>query len=168
MAGCREASGFACSKRATSKMDSKVLHSEVIATKKEELQYRRKANADTKNANSDVVPKGDGSSFAQPELTTSAIAVKPETHQASQVDDQSDPVIKKAKATIAAKMGNPASVEFVEIKQAADANAIVCGFVREKNGVPRPFLYLVPNDEAYIGGYNIATSAHRHNCSITL
>ena len=168
LAGCMETSGFARSKRATSKMDSKLLHSEVIATKKEELQYRRKANADTKNANSDVVPKEDGSSSAQPEITTSAIAVKPETHQASQVDDQSDPVIKKAKATIAAKMGNPASVEFVEIKRAADANAIVCGFVREKNGVPRPFLYLVPNDEAYIGGYNIATSAYRHICSITL
>jgi len=167
LAGCMEASGFACSKRAASKMDSKVLHSEVIATKKEEVQYRR-ANADTKNANSDAVPKGDGSSSAQPEITTSAIAVKPETHQASQVDDRSDPAIKRAKATIAAKMGNPASVEFVEIKRAADANAVVCGFVREKNGAPRPFLYLVPKDEAYIGGYNIATSAYRHICSITL
>jgi hypothetical protein len=30
----------------------------------------------------------------------------------SQFDDQSDPAIKKAKATITAKMGNPASVEF--------------------------------------------------------
>jgi len=148
-------------------MASKVLHSEVIATKKEEVQYLR-ANADTKNANSDAVPKGDGSSSAQPEITTSAIVVKPETHQASQVDDRSDPAIKKAKATIAAKMGNPASVEFVEIKRAADANAVVCGFVREKNGAPRPFLYLVPKDEAYIGGYNIATSAYRHICSITL
>ena len=167
LAGCMEASGFACSKRAASKMASKVLHSEVIATKKEEVQYRR-ANADTKNANSDAVPKGDGSSSAQPEITTSAIVVKSETHQASQVDDRSDPAIKKAKATIAAKMGNPASVEFVEIKRAADANAVVCGFVREKNGAPRPFLYLVPKDEAYIGGYNIATSAYRHICSITL
>ena len=167
LAGCMEASGFACSKRAASKMASKVLHSEVIATKKEEVQYLR-ANADTKNANSDAVPKGDGSSSAQPEITTSAIVVKPETHQASQVDDRSDPAIKKAKATIAAKMGNPASVEFVEIKRAADANAVVCGFVREKNGAPRPFLYLVPKDEAYIGGYNIATSAYRHICSITL
>jgi hypothetical protein len=44
----------------------------------------------------------------------------------------------------------------------------VCGFVREKNSGPRPFLYLVPKDEAYIGGYNIATSAYRHICSITL
>jgi hypothetical protein len=92
----------------------------------------------------------------------------------SQFDDQSDPAIKKAKATITAKMGNPASVEFVEIKRAPGANAlgnssdIVCGFVREKNGGPRPFLYLVPKDEAYIGGYNIATSAYRHICSITL
>src|SRR5262249_61644558 len=168
LAGCMEASGFACSKRATSKMDPKVLHSEVIATKKEEVQYRRKANADTKNANSDAVPKADGSSSARPDITTSAIAVKPEPHKASKVDDRSDPAIKKARATIAAKMGNPASVEFVEIKRAADANAIVCGFVREKNGAPRPFLYLVPKDEAYIGGYNIATSAYRHICSITL
>ena len=174
MAGCTEATGFACSNRATSKMNSKVLHSEVIVTKKEEVQYGRKANADTKNANSDVVPKRDASSSAQPEITTSAIAAKPETRQASQFDDQSDPAIKKAKATIAAKMGSPASVEFVEIKRAAGTNTlsnssdIVCGFVREKNGGPRPFLYLVPKDEAYIGGYNIVTSAYRHICSITL
>jgi hypothetical protein len=174
VAGCTEATGFACSNRATSKMDSKVLHSEVIVTKKEEVQYGRKANADTKNANSDVVPKRDASSSAQPEITTSAIAAKPETRQASQFDDQSDPAIKKAKATIAAKMGSPASVEFVEIKRAAgtttlsNSSDIVCGFVREKNGGPRPFLYLVPKDEAYIGGYNIATSAYRHICSITL
>ena len=175
LTGCSEATGLACFNGATSKMDSKVLHSEVIATKKAEVRDRRKANADTKSANSDVVPKMDASSSAQPDnnITTSAIAAKPET-QASQFDDQSDPAIKKAKATIAAKMGNPASVEFVGIKRAAGTNAIsnsgdiVCGFVREKNGGPRPFLYLVPKDEAYIGGYNIATSAYRHICSVTL
>ena len=176
LAGCSEATGLACSNRATSKMDSKVLHSEVIATKKAEVRDRRKANADTKSAKSDVVPKTDASSSAQPanNITTSAITAKPETRQASQFDDQSDPVITKAKAAIAAKMGNPASVEFVEIKRAAGTNTIshsgdiVCGFVREKNGEPKPFLYLVPKDEAYIGGYNIATSAYRHICSITL
>jgi hypothetical protein len=171
LAGCSEATGLACSKRAA----SRVLHSEVFVTKKAEVRHRRKANADTKSANSDVVPKIDALSSVRPDnnITTSAIVAKPET-QASQFDDQSDPVIKKAKATIAAKMGGPASVEFVEIKRAAGPNAIsnssdiVCGFVREKNGVPRPFLYLVPKDEAYIGGYNIVTSAYRHICSITL
>jgi len=118
----------------------------------------------------------DASSSSQPDnaITTSAIAAKPETPQTSQFDDQSDAAIKKAKATITAKMGNPASVEFVEIKRAAATNTLgnsndfVCGFVREKNSGPRSFLYFVPKGEAYIGGYNIATSAYRHICSITL
>jgi hypothetical protein len=171
LTGCPETTGFACSNAASPKMDSKALHSEVIAAKKKVVRHQ--ANTDTKTAKSDIVPKTDALSSSQPDnaITTSAIAVKPESPH-SQFDDQSDPAIKKAKATIAAKMGNPTSVEFVEIKRAAGAlsnsSDIVCGFVREKNGGPRPFLYLVPKDEAYIGGYNIATSAYRHICSITL
>ena len=172
LSGCTEATAFACSDAASLKMDSKSLHGEVIAAKK----VRHQANTDTKTARSDILPKTEASSSSQPDnaITTSSIAVKPEAPQTSQFDDQSDAAIKKAKATITAKMGNPASVEFVEIKRASGANAlgnssdIVCGFVREKNGGPRPFLYLVPKDEAYIGGYNIATSAYRHICSITL
>jgi hypothetical protein len=174
LSGCTEATGFACSDAAPLKMDSKALRGEVIAAKKKEVRYQ--ANTDTKTATSHILAKTDASSSSQPDnaITTSSIAVKPETPQTSQVGDQSDPGIKKAKATITAKMGNPASVEFVEIKRAPSVNAlgnssdIVCGFVREKNGGPRPFLYLVPKDEAYIGGYSIATSAYRHICSITL
>jgi hypothetical protein len=174
LSGCTEATAFACSDAASLKMDSKALHGEVIAAKKKEVRHQ--ASTDTKTARSDILPKADASSSSQLDnaITTSSIAVKPETPQTSQFDDQSDPAIKKAKATITAKMGNPASVEFVEIKRASGANAlgnssdVVCGFVREKNGGPRPFLYLVPKDEAYIGGYNIATSAYRHICSITL
>ena len=170
LSGCTEAMAFACSDAAS----SKALHGEVIAAKKKEVRHQ--TNTDTKTARSDIPLKTDASSSSQPDnaITTSSIAVKPETPQTSQFDDQSDPAIKKAKATISAKMGNPASVEFVEIKRASGANAlgnssdIVCGFVREKNGGPRPFLYLVSKDEAYIGGYNIATSAYRHICSITL
>ena len=170
MSGCTEATAFACSDAASSKAS----HGEVIAAKKKEVRYQ--TNTDTKTARSDILLKTDASSSSQPDnaITTSSIAVKPEAPQTSQFDDHSDPAIKKAKATIAAKMANPASVEFVEIKRASGANAlgnsndIVCGFVREKNGGPRPFLYLVPKDEAYIGGYNIATSAYRHICSITL
>ena len=170
MSGCTEATAIACSDAAS----SKALHGEVIAAKNKEVEHQ--ANTDTKTARSDILPKTDVSSSSQPDnaITTSSIAVKPEAPQTSQFDDHSDPAIKKAKATIAAKMANPASVEFVEIKRASGANAlgnsndIVCGFVREKNGGPRPFLYLVPKDEAYIGGYNIATSAYRHICSITL
>jgi len=168
LSGCTEATAFACSDAAS----SNALHGEVIAAKKREVRHQ--ADTDTKTARSDILPKTSSSSQPDTAITTSSIAVKPETPQTSQFDDQSDPAIKKAKATVTAKMGNPASVEFVEIKRASAANAlgnssdIVCGFVREKNGGPRPFLYLVPKDEAYIGGYNIATSAYRHICSITL
>jgi len=169
LSGCTEATAFACSDAASLKMDSKSLHGEVIAAKKKEVRYQ--ANTDTKTARSDILPKTPSSSQPDNAITTSSIAVKPEAPQTSQFDDQSDPAIKKANT---AKMGNPASVEFVEIKRASGANAlgnssdIVCGFVRKKNGGPRPFLYLVAKDEAYIGGYNIATSAYRHICSITL
>ena len=172
---CTVTIGLACSNAAMSQIDAKVSHRQASAAKKEEAQHRRKASTDTKTAKSNILPM-DASSSAQPdtEITTSAIAAKPEVPQTSQFDDGSDPAIKKAKATIAAKMGNPASVEFVEIKRAASTNGlgnssdVICGFVREKNGGPRPFLYLVPKDESYIGGYNIATSPYRHMCSITL
>ena len=168
MSGCTEATAFACSDAAS----SKALHGEVIAAKKKEVRHQ--TNNDTKTARSDILPETSSSSQPDNAITTSSIALRPETPQTSQFDDQSDPAIKKAKATITAKMANPASVEFVDIKRASGANALgnsrdfVCGFVREKNGGPRPFLYLVPKDEAYIGGYNIATSAYRHICSITL
>jgi hypothetical protein len=89
----------------------------------------------------------------------------------SQPNDES--VIKKAKATIAAKMGDPDSVEFEGIERAARKNALgnsidtICGFVSDKNTGSKPFLCVVQKDEAYIGGYTIAISAYRHICSIT-
>jgi len=82
-------------------------------------------------------------------------------------------VVKKAKATIAAKMTDPNSVEFQDVNRATRKNALgnsidsICGFVRERNSGPKPFLYVVQKDEAYIGGYTIATSEYRNICSIT-
>jgi hypothetical protein len=103
-----------------------------------------------------------------------SITAKTETSQSSQLDDGS--VIKKAKVTIAAKMENPASVEFRQIKRAERKNAVgksidsICGYVRGKTASgeetgDRPFLYLVQEDEAYIGGYSIATSPHHNICN---
>jgi hypothetical protein len=96
-------------------------------------------------------------------------AKKTEIPPSSQLDDES--VIKKAKATIAAKMSDPNSVELEKIKRAARNNALgnsieaICGTVRDKNSGPRPFLYLIQTNEAYIGGYAIATSEYRDICS---
>jgi hypothetical protein len=101
MSGCTEAAAFACSDAAS----SKALHGEVIGAKKKEVRHQ--TNTDTKTARSDILLKPDASSSSRPDnaITTSSITVRPETSQTSQFDDQSDPTIKKAKATIIAKMG---------------------------------------------------------------
>jgi hypothetical protein len=104
-------------------------------------------------------------------MTTPTVAAKTETPPSPQLDDES--VIKKAKATIAAKMSDPNSVEFEQVERAISKNApgdsvdTVCGYVRDKNSVRKLFLYIVQKDEAYIGGYPIATSQFRNICSIT-
>ena len=102
-------------------------------------------------------------------VTTPTVAAKTQTFP--QLDDES--AIKKAKAMIAAKMSDPNSVEFEETERAVSKNALgdsidtVCGYVRDKNSVRKLFLFIVQKDEAYIGGYPIATSQFRNICSIT-
>jgi len=98
-------------------------------------------------------------------------AKKTEIPPSSRLDDES--VMKKAKATVAAKMRDPDSIEFENSERAARKNVLgnfidtICGFVRDKSSGPKPFLYVVQKDEAYVGGYTIATSEYRHICSIT-
>lgn len=133
------------------------------------------------DAKPNISPKMDASSSVQPNDKSntivnekSTVGAKSETPQSSQLDDKS--VMEKAKVTIAAKMENPASVEFKAIKRAERKNAAgksidsICGYVREKTAPggetgDRPFLYLVQEDEAYIGGYSIATSPHHNICN---
>ncbi|MFZ2075649.1 MAG: hypothetical protein WAV38_03160, partial [Xanthobacteraceae bacterium] len=173
----------------------RVLPGRTVAAK----SRHRKNNDSTRIAKSHIVPKMDASSFIRlhdksnigittptiaaktetppssqlhdESVTTPTIAAKTETPPSSQLDDES--VIKKARATLAAKMSDPDSVEFEGIERAARKNALgnsidtICGFVRDKNSGPKPFLYVVQKDEAYIGGYTIAISAYRNICSIT-
>jgi hypothetical protein len=162
----------------SSRMHSKrrALRGRTVAAKKKNARHRKNDNL-AKIAKSHIVPKMDASSFVRPDdkssivITTPTIAAKTEIPPSSQLDDES--VMKKAKTTIAAKMGDPDSVEFEDWERAARKNALgnsidtICGFVRDKNSGPKPFLYVVQKDEAYIGGYTIATSEYRHICSIT-
>jgi hypothetical protein len=119
------------------------------------LRHQRKANSGTNIAKSNTVPKMDAASCIQP-------------------NDKSDPVLKKAMPTIATKMDNSAFVELVEMKR-AKKNALgrsidtICGYIRGINESgsetgDKPFLYLVQEDEAYIGGYNMATSPYHNLC----
>jgi hypothetical protein len=72
-----------------------------------------------------------------------------------------DPVLARAKVSIAAKMENPASVEFSDMDRAFRMNTFgratdtICGHVRGRNASggdtgERPFLYLVKEDDAYV------------------
>ena len=98
-------------------------------------------------------------------------AKKTEISPSSKLDDES--VIKKAKATIAAKMSDSDSVEFKKVERAVSKNALgnsidtICGYVSDKNNGSKLFLYIVQKDEAYIGAYAIATTEYRNVCSIT-
>ncbi|OKO76064.1 hypothetical protein AC629_33325 [Bradyrhizobium sp. NAS80.1] len=67
----------------------------------------------------------------------------------------------KAKLSIAAKMEDPASAEFSDMKRAIRLNTFgravdtICGHVKGKNASgevtgERPFLYLVKDDDAYV------------------
>jgi hypothetical protein len=136
------------------------------------------------NPKPNLVTKAEPPQPAQPngksdENTKPNIVTRAEPPQSAQPNDKSDPVITKAMATIAAKMGleNSASVELSKMKR-AKKNALgksidtICGFVRgeSKSGADtggRAFLYLVQEDEAYIEGYNLATSPYRNLCTQT-
>jgi hypothetical protein len=131
------------------------------------------------NANSTAAAKTETAQSSQPAGTPnlssnpeSTAMVKTEIPQSSQLDDKLDPVLKKAMPMIAAKMENSVSVELVELKR-AEKNAAgksvdtICGYVRGKTASgavtgERPFLY--QENEAYIGGYNMATSPYHNLC----
>jgi Protein of unknown function (DUF3551) len=148
-----------------------------IATKIETPQPAQpddKSNAESKNS---IATKIETPQPAQPDDKSNAesknsVATKIETPQPSQLDDET--VIKKAKITVAAKMEDPASVEFVDIKRAMNKNTfeIICGHIKgkRKSGEAtgeRPFLYLVKEDEAYIvdrGPDSMAAIVYRAQC----
>jgi hypothetical protein len=112
---------------------------------------------------------------------TTAVGGKPESPESAQPSEPSDPVLEKAKVKIAAKMENPASSEFVNIRRVTRKNTfgssieIVCGRVKgkKKSGeatVEIPFLYLVKEDEAYIvdrGPDSMAAIMYRAQCTST-
>jgi hypothetical protein len=90
-----------------------------------------------------------------------------------------DPVLERAKASIVAKMENPASVKFSDMDRAFRKNTFgratdtICGHVRGKNASgedtgERPFLYLVKEDDAYVVDGkpdSAAATAYRNICN---
>ena len=117
---------------------------------------------------------GKATSVRPQEPTT--IGQKMEGLASDQFSETSDAVLKKAKVTVAAKMQDPASVEFVDVRRAVNkigqSFETICGHVKgkKKSGEAigeRPFLYLVKEDEAFIVGGNpdsMAAIVYRAHC----
>ncbi|WP_245315335.1 hypothetical protein [Bradyrhizobium neotropicale] len=93
--------------------------------------------------------------------------------------ERSDPVLDKARVTIAAKMEDAGSAEFSDMKRAMRLNVFgrpvdtICGRVKGRSASggeigERPFLYLVKEDEAYVvdgKSGSAASTAYRNICN---
>jgi hypothetical protein len=103
---------------------------------------------------------------------------KPDVPASGQPAEGPDLILKKARATIAAKLEDPASAEFDDMKREMRKNTFgqpvdtICGHVRGKKASgesagERAFLYLVKDDEAYVVDGNAesaAATAYRNIC----
>ena len=110
---------------------------------------------------------------------SSAISSAPEAQTSGQSAETFDAVLKKAKATTAATLKDPASAEFGDMKRAIRKDLsgqpidTICGHVKEKKASgeepeDRPFLYLVKEDRVYIDdGYpeSVAATWNRAVCN---
>jgi hypothetical protein len=117
--------------------------------------------------------------LAEKKPASTVVEAKVEAPASSRPAETPDPVIAKAKTTIAAKLEDPAAAEFGEMKRAMRKNTLgksvdtICGRVKRKKASGEdtgdwPFLYLVTEDEAYVvnGSANsAAASAYRNICS---
>ena len=106
-------------------------------------------------------------------------AAKVEPPASGRPAETSDQVIAKAKITVAAKLEDPASAEFGEMKRTMRTNTLghsidtICGHVKGKKASgestgDRPFLYLVKDDEAYVvdgAPTSAAATAYRNICN---
>jgi hypothetical protein len=93
--------------------------------------------------------------------------------------ETSDPVLNKARISVGAKLENPASAEFGDMRRAIRKNTFgrpvdtICGHVRGKNASgadtgEKPFLYLVKEDDAYVvdgKADSAAAIAYRNICT---
>jgi hypothetical protein len=145
------------------------------------------ANSMAKSANTTVTatiqeppsPQLDDKAHPLASKENVATEAKPAAQISVASIDSGDPVIAKAKATIAAKIDSPTAVVFSDMHRALRKNVLdesvdtICGYVNGKNASggdigERPFLYIVKADEAYIVDGNNdmgALAAYRNICN---
>jgi hypothetical protein len=123
-------------------------------------------------------PSSAGSGGRADLVKTADVPARADAAVSDRPAESADPVLDKAKIAVAAKMEDPASVEFGEMKRAMRKNTLgkridtICGHVKGKDASgsdtgDRPFLYLVKEDDAYVVGGRTdwaAAIAHRNIC----
>jgi len=167
--------------RTTTKVASKgEITTPSVATK--EAKPPQPSNGSNKDKIVSATPMAPDSSATSPQPTENAksiVGTNLNVAELGQVTETSDPVLKKAKATVASKMEDPASVEFEDMTRAIRKDPSgqpidsICGHVRGKktSGAEtgkRAFLYLVNEDIAvvdYGSPGSVAANAYRNVCA---
>ena len=120
----------------------------------------------------------DRPQFSGRKPTSAVVEAKVEAPASGRPAETSDPVIVKAKTTIAEKLKDPASAEFIEMKRAIRKNMVgqsvdtICGRVKardtsDEEARDRPFLYFVKNDAGFVvygPAGSAAETAYRNVC----
>ena len=171
---CMDPSGFGCLNRTAA---SRPIEPTPAPTRTSSATTRARSAVAAKAEEPSTARVRDKPEPAAKPTRPAAIEAKVETPASARPAD--DPVIIKAKTTIAAKLEEPTSAEFAEMNRAIRKNTLgksvdtICGRVKGKKASgedtgDRPFLYLVKEDDAYVvdGPANsAAASAYRNICS---
>jgi hypothetical protein len=119
-----------------------------------------------------------GSGGETDQVKTAHAPTRTDTAASRRPAESKEPVLNKARIAVAAKLEDPASAEFGDMKRAIRKNTLgkpvdtICGYVKGKDASgsdtgERPFLYLVKEDDAYVvvGNANSAAAiAYRNIC----
>ena len=169
--------------RTTTKVASKgKITTSSVATKEAKPASPQPSNGSDKDKIVSPITTTPDSSATSPQPTENAksiVGTNSNVATLGQVTETSDPVLKKAKATVASQMEDPASVEFEDITRAIRKDPAgqpidtICGHVRGKktSGAKtgnRAFLYLVNEDIAIVDyGFpsSVAANAYRNVCA---
>jgi hypothetical protein len=176
MDACMDASGSGC---LNGMAVSRSIEPAPASSKTNSATTKVKSTIATKTEKPSIADVRDRPQLAEKKAKSTMIEAKVEAPASGRPAETSDPVISKAKTTIAAKLEDPTSAEFGEMKRAIRKNTLgksvdtICGRVKGKKASgedtgDRPFLYLVTEDEAYVvdGPANsAAASAYRNICS---
>lgn len=191
MQGCTDANGFACFDRTAadetfdqelSSLRANSTEAKPKAKTAAKAETKKRAATHARDKTGPVAEKTEPAKKTEPAIATAKVepaTAKIEPTPSDQPAETSDQVIAKAKTAIAARLENPTSAEFGEMKRAMRKNTLglsvdtICGRVKGKTASgedtgDRPFLYLVKDNEAYVvdgAPSTVAAIAYRNICN---